>query len=200
MVTTEESETCTSYFRSECMRTLLLENVNDDIQNVLSKVKSSVDEFEARGSGWIIDCIEHLELKVATYTLVAGSSYIPTPDKIKSIYSIINIQNNDNKCFMWSVLAALHPAKTHLSRVSKYAEIASELKFEPDMAFSFTLNKVPKFETLNEISINVFGYEKTLFPLYISEKTTHVSLLFLSNTETNHFCYIKNMSRLLSSL
>lgn len=40
MVTAEEIETCTSYFRSECMRTLLLENVNDDIQNALSKVKS----------------------------------------------------------------------------------------------------------------------------------------------------------------
>ncbi|GBM08903.1 hypothetical protein AVEN_57448-1 [Araneus ventricosus] len=54
------------------------------------------------------------------------------------------------------------PVKTYSSRVSKYAEYASELKFEPDMTFPFTLNKVPKFETLNEISIKVFGYEETL--------------------------------------
>ncbi|GBM57690.1 hypothetical protein AVEN_222540-1 [Araneus ventricosus] len=196
------SEFCTSFFRSDCMRTLLVENLNADLQSALSKVKSLVDEFGARGSGWLIDFIEHLELKVATYTLVAGSSYIPTPDKTKYTSSIVNVKNNDNKCVMWSMLAALHPAKTNPQFVSKYAEFASELKFEPDMIFPFTLNKVTKFETLNDISIKVFGYEKTVFPLYITEKkyATHVNLLFQSNTETKHFCYIKNMSRLLSSL
>ncbi|CAL1299813.1 unnamed protein product, partial [Larinioides sclopetarius] len=184
------------------MRTLLVETLNVDIQNAFSKVKSSFEEFEARGSGWIIDFIEHLELKVATYIPFAGSSYIPTPVKLKCTGGLINVQNNDNKCFMWSMLAALHPAKTNVHRVSNYVEYVDELKFESDMTFPFTINKVPKFETLNNISINVYGYEETLFPLYISDKfcATHINLLFLSNTETNHFCYIKNMSRLLSHL
>ncbi|GBO05165.1 hypothetical protein AVEN_58339-1 [Araneus ventricosus] len=202
MVTEKEREFYTSFIRSDSMRTLLVENLNTDLQSALFKVKSSFDEFEARGSGWIIDFIEHLELKVATYTPLTRSSYIPTPESIKYTGSIVNFKNNDNKCFMWSMLAGLHPTKTNPHCVSKYTEFASEFKFEPEMTFPFTLNKVTKFKTLNDISINVFGYEKTAFPLYITEKkcATRVNLLFQYNTEIKHFCYINNMSRLLSSL
>ena len=48
----------------------------------------------------------------------------------------------------------------------------------------------------------MFGYEKNdLFPVYISEekKEQHVNLLLISNKDTNHYCLIRNLHRLLSS-
>ena len=38
-----------------------------------------------------------------------GSTYIPLPDFIMRKKAIINMENKDNKCFLWSVLRYPHP-------------------------------------------------------------------------------------------
>ena len=39
-----------------------------------------------------------------------GFTYIPTPKEIRNKHAIVNIQNrSDNMCFLWSVLAGIHP-------------------------------------------------------------------------------------------
>ena len=37
-----------------------------------------------------------------------GSSYVKIP---LGNYAILNIENNDEKCFLWSILAYLYPCK-----------------------------------------------------------------------------------------
>ena len=64
---------------------------------------------QKEGSGWVLSEILHLDLNVAQYKPLKGSSYLPLHKKLKDKKAIININNKDNKCFMWSVLAALHP-------------------------------------------------------------------------------------------
>ncbi|KAG8179378.1 hypothetical protein JTE90_012074 [Oedothorax gibbosus] len=73
------------------------------------KILSSFSEFEGQGSGWIIDEILHLEVNTAVYIPLGAASYIPLPKELLQTRSILNIQNSDNKCFLWSVLADLHP-------------------------------------------------------------------------------------------
>ena len=47
-----------------------------------------------------------------------GSNYVKIP--LRS-YAILNNENNDKYCFIWSILASLHPCNNnHLNRVSKY--------------------------------------------------------------------------------
>ena len=43
---------------------------------------------------------------------------------------VINIKNNDDKCFMWSILAALHPAPYHPERITHYKQYESKLNFK----------------------------------------------------------------------
>ena len=50
--------------------------------------------------------------------------------------------------------------------------------------------------------MNVFGYEKgQVYPLRISkcEERTIIDLMLISNGKNQHYCWVKNMSRLLSS-
>ena len=51
--------------------------------------------------------------------------------------------------------------------------------------------------------MNVFGYEGGIYPLRISEQpvgTNHVDLSLIANEEgMQHYCWIKSMSKLLSS-
>lgn len=68
--------------------------------------------------------------------------------------------------------------------------------------FPVDLKKIDRFEKQNNYAINVFGYEDSVYPLRISnrevEESNIIDLLLISERETNHYCWIKNLSRLLS--
>ena len=54
-----------------------------------------------RGSGWIIESIESQYINISTYRPLAGRSYIDLPNELKhSRKGLINIKNNDQKCFL----------------------------------------------------------------------------------------------------
>lgn len=71
--------------------------------------------FQAGGSGWALERNIHLCRNIAEYQPFRGSSYIPLPTIIEKKKAVINIKNEDEYCFMWAILAALHPVSIHQS-------------------------------------------------------------------------------------
>lgn len=70
---------------------------DDFFNNQKESIDAKADELEQRGSGWTISSFSHLILSITTYDALRGSSWIPTPAKIKNTGGVINIQNdNDN--------------------------------------------------------------------------------------------------------
>lgn len=69
--------------------------------------------------------------------------------------------------------------------------------------YPVSLNNIHKFEKQNEISINVFGYEEgEIYPLYLSKlefRYREVGLLYISDDERSHYCWIKNLDNFLGS-
>ncbi|GFT43648.1 uncharacterized protein NPIL_360211 [Nephila pilipes] len=165
------------------------------------KVIASSNEFENRGSGWEFQEVLKHELKTAVYKPLAAASYITLPPKLRTKKAILNIQNEDQQCFLWCVLAHLHPTQVNANRVSTYLKFQNELCTK-NLTFPTPLNQIELFEEKNEISINVFGFENEIFPLRITTKNfdTHVNLLLISNKEKRHYCLIRNLNRLLSDL
>ena len=113
------------------------------------------------------------------------------------------MKNDDNKCFLWSVLAALHPVDKNPQRVSNYKGF--EHKFDgalKGIKFPVKLTDVPKFAKRTDMSINVYCYnEGCVAPLLITkeEKEQHIDLLYLKDQDTDHYCLIKDLSRLVGS-
>ena len=67
-----------------------------------------IDAWINRGSGWIIELSESQYINISTYTPLAGSSYIDLPIEIKHPRKgLINIKNNDQKCFYGVMLDKL---------------------------------------------------------------------------------------------
>lgn len=61
-------------------------------------------------------------------------------------------------------------------------------------------NKSKNLKNKNEISINVFGFEKEFFPLYISpldHSTSKVDLLYVQSDGNSHYYMIKDLNRVL---
>ena len=113
-------------------------------------------------------------------------SYVRTP--LKSLV-IINIQNDDKYCFIWSILAHLHPIADskngHATRVSIYRKYLFDLSIEGfDFNNGIKFRDVHKFEKLNNLSINLFEksfcqdqnkWSHKLIPIEISEKRFKLS-------------------------
>ena len=60
-----------------------------------------IDNWINEGSGWIVEFIESQYINISTYRPLSGRSYIKLPVKLRnSKKGLINIQNDDQKCFL----------------------------------------------------------------------------------------------------
>ena len=190
------------FFNNMCATTLIQEDkesVEEKVDKGYMKMFSSCQEFQREGSGWAIDKFLHLKLMMGIYKPLKGSKHFKIPDKVHDNGGVLNIDNKDNKCFLWCILAALHPAKQNVCRVSNYTQYEDELNMK-GITYPVAVKQVPKFEKQNDISVNVFGYEEGYFPLYISpdQKETHVNLLLIPDDDNSHYCLIKYLNKMLS--
>jgi hypothetical protein len=195
----DETETAEPHFLGKCQTSLKFEDIDEGLKESIKKMYTSFIEFQRQGSNWTIDKVVNLTIHMARYRPLKGSSYIPLPIKLRSKHAIINIKNKDNKCCMWSVLAALYPVQRNGERVWKYKGHVSDLNFK-DISFPVKMDNIPKFEKQNDMSINIFGYEKnSIFPVQITKYRfeRHVNLPMISDNRKNHYCWITDLKRLL---
>ena len=82
-----------------------------------------IDAWINRRSGWIIELIESQYINISTYRLLVGSSYIDLPTELKPLRKgLINIKNNDQKCFLWCHVRHINPVKDHPGRITRIVE------------------------------------------------------------------------------
>ena len=115
---------------------------------------------------------------------------------LKSFFSstsIVNIQNDDNYCFLWSISAHNYKVDNHRERVSQYKKHFHELH-QSDIQFPMKRKDKSTFERLNNLNINVFelsAFDKTLSPKYVNNNfyDEEIDLLLYEN----HYCLITNL-------
>ena len=77
--------------------------------------------------------IEQLEVHLNKFKPLNGSSYIALPSQLAKRKAIVNMRNEDHRCFQWAVLAALHHEEVdqnHAYRLKQYRKWEDELKFD----------------------------------------------------------------------
>lgn len=217
----------TSYKHFSTRNKVIDNNTNLKIwyqQNVADKILIKLEEFQERDSGWALFQILNLKVNINHYSPIncGNSTYVDLPQFIKNTKGVINIKNNDEYCFLWSIVSALHPTNnTHPDRVTSYPHFSQILKYE-NINFPFNLKDLSKFEIMNNLSINIFIYSKSeVLPLCLSKHdfSPRINLLMVPceydcddddsddnedeniienlNTSYYHFAYIKNLSRLI---
>ena len=108
-----------------------------------------------KDSGWRFDKIISMTLYFYKTNEMNGSNYIKIPLRSNSI---LNIENNDKYCFLWSILPYLHPCTiNHPNRVSNYKQYFNELNINGfDFTKGFRCSDVHKLNDLNNLSVNIF--------------------------------------------
>lgn len=215
----------TQRFYIQC-GTHVIDAVDTDLavwyQEYIVKIcKTQLDEFMAVESGWSLDSIIALDVHNNVYDPIRGSSYISLPARILKKKAVVNVENYDNMCFKWSILSAIHNISKDPQRVSKYVAYENQLDFS-GISFPVKLYDIKRFEKNNPwISINVYTEQDNkieVLRLANEIKPKHIHLLLLhefvkSATDydacddvlesvvpiKSHYCWIKNLSRLLRS-
>ena len=187
----------------------LYNGMADEIEEEIQKVENS------EGSGYTFVKVIKLVLHVTKWQPLYGSSYMPLDPYIANKKAIINMKNEDDKCFMWCVLRALYPKDKNAERIDKDLKSKQDIINMKGICYPVSLNGIKRFEELNpNISISVLGYNKEeggVYPLQISKYKGceyDIVLLLLKEAvtgengeikEKTHYTLVKNTSALIAS-
>ena len=172
-----------------------------DIDNidVRSQLEHQIQIQETKDPGWIFDKIISMKISFYKTEELNGTSYVKIPLRTSAI---LNIQNNDKYCFIWSVLASLHPCEnSNPSRVNNYVQYFNELNFQnSNFSNGFKCNDIHRFKELKKLSINIYElnfyqdgdkWKHNLLPIEISKNGSDnvIDLLIYKN----HYALIKKL-------
>ena len=197
---------------------LILEgtDLNEIYDEMVEEIKDEIDKAsEAEGSGWQFFEIINLTLHTTRWDPINAGSYIDLPPFLKNKKALINMQNQDDECFKWSILRALNPKDNHPERIDKDLKSKQDTLNMKGIKYPVDFRDIDRFESQNpNISISVVGYnekDKTVNPLKKSKYTgcEHDIVLLLlkgwkkeengEEKENSHYILVNNISALLAS-
>ena len=147
-------------------------DIHEQIDQAGDRIKELLEIHEGRGSGFRLDCILECQLNISTYDNIGGSTYTPLPKYIQSKKATVNIENKDNKNFLYCLSYVRKPVVKNAQRSSHYTGELNNFDIS-GIKFPLTLNQIAKFEQQNpDFSVNVYKLDKkvdkevNLIPLY----------------------------------
>ena len=199
-------------FRSKIYEAVSKHDVDEAVESAINDIGEEINQFVQNKSGWIFHSNIKADINIFRYNPIKGSLFIPLPDIIANKNACINVQNDDDKCFLYSILAHKNLGMKHPQRQSKYTEEMKK-EFESWNKYPMKYSDIGKFEKQFNLSINVYAYrlEKikakkvrgvSFAPRYITRNIIDnpenvISLLHMKQGEKSHFVLIKSLSALM---
>ena len=91
-------------------------SLGNAFQEILYRINNWINE----GSGCIVEFIGSQYINISAYRPLSGSSYIKLPVKLRSSKKgLINIKNDNQKCFLWCHVRHIKPVKIHPERTAR---------------------------------------------------------------------------------
>ena len=172
------------------------------VRKHIERLYTSIGESELKGSGWTIDRILNIEMFATRYKSALGKSYIDLPIHLRSP-DILNIQNEDEKCFIWCVIAYLYPVEENSNRVSNYIQHVEKFNLK-NVHFPPDTKDIDRFCKQNNILVNVFelidkgerergGIIKKVY--YTHNNLKGCNLLYYTDGIRHHYLLCRNISK-----
>eukprot|EP00116_Pleurobrachia_bachei_P001435 sb/3461697/ len=200
-------------FRSHCEPLLVGDNVDGFFQRAQIILRHSVEVYERHGSGWNFDQHKCSKLEIAKYSPLEGSGFVAISKKLSNMRSTLNITSNDNRCFLYCILAHLFPVEktSNPNRHTSYKKYEAGNHVDKNgntrnfnmggVKFPVQLNDIPKVERLNQLSISVFQWcegefgQEYVIPLkHGTGVGEQIDLLYIDDEDTSHFMLIKDFN------
>ena len=167
-------------------------------------------DFEAyieKRDGWVFERVVDLQLHTVKYNSTNEWKYIPTPKFID--HAVVNIKNeeDDDCCFLWSIIAALSSKDRVDFNDPTNIEYYKMLKHKHNLKFGvitppIRMMDIPEWEGMNDIPIAVYGVKENgenVYPLYYTKRRDKepINLLVIEGEGNYHYAWIKNLDCLM---
>ena len=121
-----------------------------------ANMKFQIENPALLNSRFVFD--EYLDINFHQLNLMRGSSYLPLPDWLARKKAIVNPYNDEEECFKWSVMAAENAGMKDPQCVSNLRKFKDNYDWSGS-EFPVSVKDIGKFETRNNISVNVLAVE-----------------------------------------
>lgn len=179
---------------------------NDVAKSIINNLNDNFENHSGKGSGYMFKKVLMLRVNVYKTFIKKGASYFETPKCIANKKCVINVKNNDEKCFLWAVLSALYPAESHSDRLSKYKPYENQLDTSMlEYPVKCDARVYKKFEEKNNLSISVYDYKckdcEVIPSIIYNSKANgkHINLLLIHSDDKSHYVWIKDFSSFCAS-
>ena len=168
------------------IRTFYVPSDNEEIRSdyetpgIISKLVKSFlsnyqeeEEISRSRSNFVFESVDLLSVHIDKTNLKRGKSYIKSPKWILNKRATINPKNKYNKCFQYSITAALNHQniETHTERISNIKAFIDEYNWK-GIDFPTGMKDCKKFEENNkEVALNI---------LCVSANTKTINLAYKS--------------------
>ncbi|KAL4136143.1 hypothetical protein QTP88_007707 [Uroleucon formosanum] len=203
-------------FNSPARQLFVYSNVVGLVDCDFTLLLAKEETYAGKDRRFALSYIGGLMLGVHQYNppISCRGSYLTLPENIINRRAVINPQNIDEQSFKWAIL---------VKHVSKYRNRVSINYFNEEHRYDFsvlsfptTVSEIKLFERANPgTSVNIYGVKSNeknkneksstqlmVYPLRVTEEEmpNHFDLLLITGSENkNHYTYISNFSRLVSS-
>ena len=171
------------------------------VDGMIANMKFQIENLALLNSRFVFDEFLSLYVNFHQLNLTRGSSSLPLPDWLVRKKAIVNRHKDNEECFKWLVITAENVRMKDPQHVSNLRKFTDNYDWS-GLEFSLSIKDIGKFETRNNISVNVLAVEGR--DIYIYRKGQRmmgreINLLMASEDGINHCTAIKSLSRLLKS-
>jgi hypothetical protein len=173
-------------------------------------IEHQAEVLEMSESGLVLTQMDKIKFNFDKYNPTRGGKFIPLPKWVQNKKACINIKNEVNKCFKYSVQSGISKEyeKDHPDRLSHYKNLDDKLNWT-NVNFPSSNIDIDTFEENNDgkIAVNVYFLnpedDKQSILLYrktkVKRATHQISLLKLEDGDDYHYVYIKDYDKLIGS-
>ena len=128
------------------------------VDGMTANMKFQIENPALLNSRFVFDEFLYLDINFHQLNLTKSSSYLPLPDWLASKKAIVNPHNNNEECFKWSVITVENAGMKDPQRVSNLRKFMDNYDWS-GLEFPVSIKDIGKFETRNNISVNVLAVE-----------------------------------------
>jgi len=108
---------------------------NTNILALRDYFNKHIDDFTNLSSGYTLKCIKYFDVHICNYhslPKLKGHGYFKVSEELGNKKAIINVQNADNKCFIYAILSILHynDINKDRQRATKYTQWLNDINIE----------------------------------------------------------------------
>ena len=208
----EEPAKADANFNSEDLVILDPVDIPEFLGRAVEKILSNIAKWISKGSGWLIKEVSGHFINIIKYLPLRGGSHVQLPEELRnSMKGLINLKNQDDKCFLWCHVRHLNPHKKNPQRITKDdMEFAKRLGYS-GITYPVARNQISLIEKQNKINIFVYGYNteiKAPYPIYPTHYpkepySDNLDLLYIEgkdelDRDTSHYVLISDFSKFMS--